>query len=138
MVPGKQPPSSSMQRHTGALSHDVLRQGPKAIAVSVLQLLALANAQEHLGGDTGARCQPNYTSTCRLGPFGASVSHGVTASESPLYMDLAGRAFFSLSHGVYKPAQLRHLSGVCLSIWHGSACQDSACTHVHLLLTCPS
>ena len=71
-------------------------------------------------------------STCRLGPFGASMSHGVTASESPLYMDLAGRAFFSLSHGGHEPAQVRHLSGVCLSIWHEYASLHNL--HVPLLL----
>ena len=102
MVPGEC--SSSMQRAWGPLLHDVLKQGPKAAAVSVLQLLT--KAQKHPGGDTGALCQPKNASTCRQGPFGASMSHGITASESPLYMDLAGRAFFSLSHGGYEKSGL--------------------------------
>lgn len=109
-----------------ALLHDVLRQEPKAAAVSVLQLLALADVQKHPGGKFGALCKPINASPCRSGPFGASASHGFTASESPLYMDLAGCAFFSLSHGGYEPAQVRPLSEVCLAIWHESACQEFA------------
>ena len=47
------------------------------------------------------------------------MSHGVTASELPLYMDLAGRAFFSLSHGGFS-------AGICQE----SACHEFACAPV--------
>lgn len=62
------------------------------------------------------------------GPFGASASHGFTASESPLYMDLAGRAFFSLSHDralAAKHAQPPHspTAGIALRMRDAAAAQ---------------